>query len=1051
MDREHWKAVNEIFHAALERPASERREFVRGASGRDARLESDVWRLLEADERAGGYLETPILASDSTLCEFSSPSPLQAGDTLNSRYRILRLVGEGGMGHVFEAFDDELKVRIGLKVIRTEIAGNPAAVEFFRREVRTARAITHPNVCRTYDLDRGYLKRAEEAPHEFYFLTMEFLEGETLSARLKRTGRLAPEEALVIARQIASALDAAHSLGIVHRDIKPSNVMLVDSPGALSSHPRAVITDFGLARYDSGQARTLATSVGLGNVVGTLVYMAPEQLQSGCPTTTAADIYTLGLVLYEMVTGQPGFPSLYLPSGTIERFASPHRSPQVPALELPATWELAIRRCLKTNPDERFQSAGQVIDALSGAPDRYKASGNSSLRFRGSILKRLPWRKIALRGIVVVIAALFLAAVRLYRSEADAKVEPGALVYLAPVRNDAGAKAFDNITELVQAGLNQSAQVALLDQERVGDILQQMKKDPNAAIDQPTGREIAMRAGAVRAIFASVSSFQGSYTLKVDIQEPDSTPERFRDHWSQNFDWRLPDSTILDGPIPVELLRAVRTAGDWIRLKVGESKNDIARLDVPPQDATSSSWEALGDYAQAGKLVSEGRRLDAVNALDRAVRIDPEFASAYAAQGDVLFSLHRETEGRASYSKALEAGLHDRLTRREEDRVHGMRAIDAGDYEIAVDVFHDLVINYPKDLEGWVYPTTALRMLNRNDEAVANLKEAIRLAPEASFAPYALGQELLIEGRTQEVAKWIDYLRHHNHPDNADELESAALFIAHDYAGARQALASIGSRGNPMRRSYSYRDIADLDAEVGNDAGAIEELDHGMEVDKERGDQEQYAAKMLGRAYLECRLGRYENCLEDEHAGYTLRPTLEHALAADAVLDLALSKCPVSYWGRIDQELSEILREEEPNDFGRRSEEVKLRTHGELQLAQGRQKDALRTMTTAAVKDAPAASREYFARALLAVAKITGDKGKARVLLLRAQAAYGAVALHPALIRCDPGDSPPGSYGDQLEAYLQVSRLLDDHSDTVRKAEEDLFALRPGRSTEATH
>jgi serine/threonine protein kinase len=169
MDRDRWKAVNEIFHAALEFPAGERKEFVCTASHGDSELESDVDRLLEADQQAGSYLESPLLPGEPIVDSEASPPPFKPGDLLKGRFHILRQVGEGGMGHVFKANDVELKVEIALKAIRPEIAGNPTALEFFRREVRTARTITHPNVCRTFDLDRGSLNESTGDLREFFF------------------------------------------------------------------------------------------------------------------------------------------------------------------------------------------------------------------------------------------------------------------------------------------------------------------------------------------------------------------------------------------------------------------------------------------------------------------------------------------------------------------------------------------------------------------------------------------------------------------------------------------------------------------------------------------------------------------------------------------------------------------------------------------------------------------------------------------------------------------------------------------------------------------
>lgn len=180
MDQNRWKTVNEIFHAALEVAASERHAFVVTAAKGDTFLRTEVELLLKADEEAGSYIETP-----ANLVDFLSlPSPaLEPGNVLCSRFRIDRAIGEGGMGHVFEAFDIELGVRVALKVIRPEIASDPEALVRFRQEVRLARRITHPNVCRTFDIEREtrIVTKAREVNVEFVFFTMEFLEGETLA------------------------------------------------------------------------------------------------------------------------------------------------------------------------------------------------------------------------------------------------------------------------------------------------------------------------------------------------------------------------------------------------------------------------------------------------------------------------------------------------------------------------------------------------------------------------------------------------------------------------------------------------------------------------------------------------------------------------------------------------------------------------------------------------------------------------------------------------------------------------------------------------------
>jgi len=1083
MSLSRWQTVSQIFEAALDLPAHEREAFIREACGADAELKSEIMGLLAADDKAGSFLERPAL---STLPAQTRPvtSPLLAeGSIVADRFRIIRFIGQGGMGQVYEALDLELNSRIALKAIRPEIAADPLMLSRFRREVQLTRMITHANVCRTFDIERQ-VSAPEGKTGDLTFLTMELLEGETLSARLRRGGRFTQTEALPLVLQMIDALAAAHAVGVIHRDFKPSNVLLVPSasgkssasrPGSAtppsnsssgsesSTRPlRAVVTDFGLARAvanrtlnDGQESGPVASSLtGEQALMGTLVYMAPEQFERG-EASVASDVYSLGLVMFEMITGKRPFADDIPFAEAAKRLKQAAPRVWSFAPEIPPAWDATISRCLTLEAKDRFENVQQVARALQD-PVAVVAPTPVTGPVRGMESQPKPkWgsrlrRILAATAIVAVSVSLSVFGFRLYKSKADSKVEPGALIYLVPVKNESGEKSFDNVSELMRAGLEQSVLLRLMDQERVGDILQLMKKLPDAAIDQPTAREIAMRAGAVRVIFPTLRGSAGNYELAIDIQEPDTSPSRYRNRWTKDFAWHLTNITNSNETIPNEMLGAIRNAADWIRFIAGESKNDIARLDVPPEEATTSSWVALADYVQARKLEAAGRLEDTAILLDRAVHSDPEFGLAFAMKADVLFALHRQAEGRASYDRALDVAAHNRLTRREQDRIQGMRAMDAGDYEVAIDAFRDLTRDYPNAIEGWLYPTLALRMLKRDEEAVANLRHAIDLAPNNGYAPYGLGQELLILNRTQEVPQWVRYLREHNYPENAADLESIWFSVEHNYADARRALLFLRTSAIPTRRSESYLQLAGLDAEIGNTQVAIDELDEGMSKDKEGGDQQEYAAKLLAKAYLECKLERYEACLLDEHAGFSAQPTVEQALAADAVLDLARTKS-ISLRGRIRQELQEILKLEGSSDFGRSAQQVKLRTNGELQLADGHPAEGLKTMEAAAINDEPVGNRDYLAHALLAVAETKRDKAEVRALLSQVQTAYAAVALHPALARCEVGNLPLGAYGDQLEAYLKVSRSLGDRSEAVRRAEAELSALRAVQSTATIH
>jgi serine/threonine protein kinase len=301
-------------------------------------------------QAATGPLPSRTDGSVLTFSRGRGDMPAFAPDELIAeRYRVVRFIARGGMGEVYEVEDLVLRDRVALKTVRAEVAADGMAVERFKREIHLARKVTHPNVCRIFDI----------SPQQPFFLTMELLAGETLSERLRRAGPLSPDEALPIVRQIADGLHAAHQAGVVHRDLKPGNVMLVESRGAL----RAVVTDFGLARLESGEDHRGLTLTTAG-VVGTPAYLAPEQIE-GKEITPAVDIYALGIVIYEMLTGTVPFIGDNALSTAVKRLQHAPASPRVHMPGLDARWEAAILRCLERDPAGRFATAPDIAHAIA--------------------------------------------------------------------------------------------------------------------------------------------------------------------------------------------------------------------------------------------------------------------------------------------------------------------------------------------------------------------------------------------------------------------------------------------------------------------------------------------------------------------------------------------------------------------------------------------------------------------------------------------------------------------------------------------------------------
>jgi serine/threonine protein kinase len=280
---------------------------------------------------------------------------LSLGERVLGRYEIRRFIARGGMGEVYEAFDLLLDERVALKTLASTMLDDDRAAFRFKGEVRLARKVTHPNVCRILEFGvhgRRQLNEEESVP----FLTMEFLAGETLAQRIARRGPYTPDEARPLLQQILAGLKAIHGAGIVHRDLKSENVFLVADP---RGEERAVLMDFGLARAVDGSVPTTLPHR-LAGLAGTIDCMAPEQIHGGVPVGPTADVFALGVLMYELLSGKRPF--VRVPPWQRLNDASPRLAAAAP--HLPRTWDALVGRCLQRRPDDRFQELDEVLDAL---------------------------------------------------------------------------------------------------------------------------------------------------------------------------------------------------------------------------------------------------------------------------------------------------------------------------------------------------------------------------------------------------------------------------------------------------------------------------------------------------------------------------------------------------------------------------------------------------------------------------------------------------------------------------------------------------------------
>lgn len=350
-------------------------------------------------------------------------SALRPGAVLANRYRIQRFVARGGMGEVYEAYDRTLRERVALKTVMPTVSDSPRAVRRLMAEVQLARRVSHPNVCRIYDLGAEQLNDGDRALH---FLTMEFVEGLSLAQELERGGPMKVEAAVDIARQLLSGLDAAHEAGILHRDFKPDNIMLRPTNG---SRQRAVIMDFGLARAMDVDPARLTTGANQP-LIGTLTYMAPEQVEGG-DLTAGTDIFAFGIVFFEMLTGCVPFVGGSPAATALKRLKEAPPGPAEYAPAVPKHINRIVLKCLARHPSKRYASAAEVLAALEHEPNSLASSDEKPRRLRQALALLAAVSALGLLAWAVIPARIEPPAQSASTAKADpqkAKAAPNSVV-----------------------------------------------------------------------------------------------------------------------------------------------------------------------------------------------------------------------------------------------------------------------------------------------------------------------------------------------------------------------------------------------------------------------------------------------------------------------------------------------------------------------------------------------------------------------------------------------------------------------------------------------
>ena len=685
------------------------------------------------------------------------------GVLVGGRYLVARFIARGGMGEVYEAEDVALRERIALKVVRSEVASDPRASERLKRELHLARRVSHPNVCRIYDLCFHDLPATGES---LPVLTMELLEGETLGARLRRTGAPPLREVLAIARQIAGALDAAHEQGIVHRDLKADNIFLV--AGRRAGELRVVVTDFGLARSGDGPAITQ----GSGRLIGSPAYMAPEQVEGGT-IGPAADLYAFGVVLYELVTGERPFEGESVFEVAFKRLQRPPESPRRRRADLPPAWDAAILKLMERRPEARFETAHDAIVALERARlDAGAAGGTAAVtgmavaaragapattwggRLLAVIRQRRVWVPLAAVLTLVALSRLSQrfgshrkqhaveaadepAADHVKRrdpgGETPTRTAPPPLPDLpSRLRQSVAVLGFKNVSGRTdKAWLGTAFQQMVTSELGVGEQLRLVSDEAVARLRRSLAisEEPSLAPDTLKRIYEMLGS---DYVVRGSYVAPDGGAKVHLDMVLQ--DARSGDTIARAGDDGVEgeLSQLVTRVGAKLRAKLG--------VVVTPSEASTALASAVPAGDNARRLYSEGlnhlRRWEANAArvsLEAAVQADDRFPLAHAALAEAFIELGHEERARAEARRAFELSAH--LPREQKLAVEGRYHSVMGEKDEAIAVYGKLFGLFPDDVEHGLELAIAEWHGQHEHEALATLEQLRRLPAPASDDP----------------------------------------------------------------------------------------------------------------------------------------------------------------------------------------------------------------------------------------------------------------------------------------------------------------------------